>query len=331
MVLRNVPDAKGLKEETMEPLISIIVPAYNVAPWLPRCLDSILAQTHTNLEVLVVDDGSKDDTSQILRDYAAIDSRICPIFKENGGVAKARNTAMAKANGAYFMFVDSDDYLPADAVQVLLERMMRDGSDLAIGKHLWAYEDGGTDGRNCDFMEDQLLTPDELLLQMGKEPQYNVAPWGRLYDRKCLRGIEFPPMTCAEDMYIFPDVIQQCGKISIVSHNVYFYFQRKGSIIHTKKDRQNLECIHSHQHMIDVFLRKGMYRCAGLWFKFAVRIIQEMQDMNAGAQLMKQAYTQAQIKKMLQNAGIITRIKWFLVRKPKAYRLVFDFKNKYFG
>ena len=101
--------------------------------------------------------------------------------------------------------------------------------------------------------------------------------------------------------------------------------------MHNKKDRQNLDSIRAHQHMIDGYLRKDMLRCAGVWFCFAVRLIQELQDMDAGVALMENVYTQTQINQMLRNTDTVTRVKWVLVRRPRLYHLVFDFKRKIFG
>ena len=94
--------------------ISVIIPAYNVAPWLPRCLDSILAQTYPKLEIIVVDDGSADNTRQVMEDYAARDARIRPIFKENGGVTSARLAGVAAATGEWVGFADGDDAIDPD-------------------------------------------------------------------------------------------------------------------------------------------------------------------------------------------------------------------------
>ena len=94
--------------------ISVIIPAYNVAPWLPRCLDSVLAQTYSKLEIIVVDDGSADNTRQVMEDYAARDGRIRPIFKENGGVTSARLAGVAAVTGEWIGFADGDDAIDPD-------------------------------------------------------------------------------------------------------------------------------------------------------------------------------------------------------------------------
>ena len=112
-------------------LISVIVPVYNVEPYLPRCIDSILAQTYSNLEVILVDDGAKDASGAICDDYAGKESRIKVIHKENGGLSSARNAGIDIARGEYLAFVDSDDWIEPDAYEYMLEQMLQSGAKLA--------------------------------------------------------------------------------------------------------------------------------------------------------------------------------------------------------
>ena len=123
-------------------IISVIVPAYNVAPWLPRCLDSLLAQSHRALEIIVVDDGSADDTRQVMEDYAARDGRIKPIFKENGGVTSARLAGAAAATGEWIGFCDGDDTVEPDMYRRLLENAQAEGADISHCGHQVLFPDG---------------------------------------------------------------------------------------------------------------------------------------------------------------------------------------------
>ena len=122
--------------------ISVIIPAYNVAPWLPRCLDSILAQTYPKLEIIVVDDGSADNTRQVMEDYAARDGRIRPIFKENGGVTSARLAGVAAATGEWVGFADGDDAIDPDMYRHLLENAHAYGADISHCGHRVEFPDG---------------------------------------------------------------------------------------------------------------------------------------------------------------------------------------------
>lgn len=111
--------------------ISIIIPAYNIAPYLPRCLDSVLSQTYTNLEVIVVDDGSTDNTKEIIEKYAEKDSRIVPIYKENTGVSDTRNKGLDIATGDYIGFVDGDDYIEENMYELLINNAIKYNADIA--------------------------------------------------------------------------------------------------------------------------------------------------------------------------------------------------------
>lgn len=123
-------------------LISVIVPAYNVAPWLPRCLDSLLAQTYPRLEIIVVDDGSADNTRQVMEEYAARDGRIKPIFKENGGVTSARLAGVTAATGEWVGFADGDDAVEPDMYRHLLENAHAYGADISHCGHRVEFPDG---------------------------------------------------------------------------------------------------------------------------------------------------------------------------------------------
>ena len=115
------------------PLVSVIIPAYNAVKTLERCLESVLAQDYETMEIIVVDDGSKDETRELIRRYAEQDSRIHPICQENKGVSAARNAALAAASGEYIRFADSDDRLTAGAVSHMVALLEKTGADMAVG------------------------------------------------------------------------------------------------------------------------------------------------------------------------------------------------------
>ena len=137
-------------------LVSVIIPVYKVEKYLDRCVESIVNQTYKNLEIILVDDGSPDNCPRICDAWAEKDDRIKVIHKENAGMGMARNSGLETATGEYLMFVDSDDYLSENAVEVLYERMVVDGSDMAVGKHADVYDDGTINDTFCRWMENSL-------------------------------------------------------------------------------------------------------------------------------------------------------------------------------
>ena len=114
-----------------EDLISVIIPVYDVSDYLPRCLDSVLKQTHRNMEILLIDDGSTDSSGEICEAYAKHDSRIHVIHKQNGGLSSARNAGLDSMHGDYYTFIDSDDFVHPDYVSTLLALCMKYGTDIS--------------------------------------------------------------------------------------------------------------------------------------------------------------------------------------------------------
>ena len=141
------------------PLISIIIPVYNTAKYLPRCLDSVLKQTYQNLEIIVVDDGSTDNSPKIIKEYATKDNRIKVIHQKNAGLSAARNTGITKATGKYISFVDSDDEISHNMIKKLFDVLQRNNTDISV----------------CSFKE---VYPDNKVTHFGQNysPQtYNTA------------------------------------------------------------------------------------------------------------------------------------------------------------
>ena len=172
----------------MKPLISVIVPVYNVEQYLRKCLDSVISQTYTNLEIILVDDGSTDLGGKICDDYASKDDRITVIHKVNGGLGFARNTGLEMCHGEYIMFVDSDDWLSVDAVRVLYDKLIFDASDIAVGKHVEIYESGSISEIWWKINEDTLLSKNDVFTQMSPDLLLPVAAWGKLFKRSIFNG-----------------------------------------------------------------------------------------------------------------------------------------------
>ena len=156
--------------EKNEPLISVIVPVYDVEKYLPKCLDSLLAQTWRNLEIIVVDDGSPDGSWDIMQDYAARDSRVRIFRKKNGGVSAARNFGMDAAEGEYLGFVDPDDWVSPHYLEWMAEAMQEQGVPMALVDYL-------------DVQEGDCLVSPCLLLMVRKENPIVISDDGCLPDK----------------------------------------------------------------------------------------------------------------------------------------------------
>ena len=162
--------------------VSIIVPVYQVEKYIRQCVDSILAQTFTDFELILVDDGSKDMSGKICDEYAGMDGRVKVIHKENGGLSDARNIGMDQAVAHYFMFVDSDDYIAPTMVECLYESISNEKADIAACNYLYFFEND----RKKDFSTNinaEILTGKEIFYNRKNERNYGVwtVAWNKLY------------------------------------------------------------------------------------------------------------------------------------------------------
>jgi glycosyltransferase involved in cell wall biosynthesis len=214
----------------MQDLISIIVPIYKVEKYLRQCLDSIINQTYSNLEIILVDDGSPDNCGVICDEYALQDSRIRVIHLENSGVSAARNAGMEIMTGKYLMFVDSDDWMEHDAVELLYSVIKKHDASLVVGGHK-QIEDvtGRLIFTNCHGQVVSALR--EKTEEMNAMLLYGCCVWARLYRRELFHEIVFPPITCHEDEAIMLPILERCEKIVRINAPIYNYRCRENSAI----------------------------------------------------------------------------------------------------
>lgn len=215
-------------DTSFQPLVSVIVPIYNVESYLRQCVDSILDQSYKNLEIILVDDGSPDSCGTICDEYARKDGRIIAIHKENGGLSDARNAGMAAMHGEYLMFVDSDDWLPADSVEKLHKMIRTYGVQLAIGSSD-RRDDNGSILRSVDnvYAETAVLDKKEAMADMLR---YGCSAWARLYHKSIHAGILFPKGEINEDEAIVLRILDRCNRVAVTEQVVYHYRCRPDSI-----------------------------------------------------------------------------------------------------
>lgn len=222
--------------------ISVIVPVYRVEPYLDRCVQSIVEQTYSDMEIILVDDGSPDICPAMCDTWAEKDSRIRVIHKENGGLSDARNAGMALATGEYISFIDSDDWIAPEMLQRLLEALERDDSDIAACAVQMVWEDDGhseflTVRRNC------VLDREEAQLALLRESLLKHPVWYKLYRRKTVQDIPFEVGKYHEDVYWGYQAVGNARRVSLIDYIGYFYFQRSGSIMGTGYSLQRLDAI----------------------------------------------------------------------------------------
>lgn len=226
----------------MYPLISVIIPIYNVEPYLRQCVDSVINQTYTNLEIILIDDGSPDNCPAICDDYASKDNRIIVIHKKNGGLSDARNVGLDICKGDFIYFLDSDDFIGNETINDLY-KAIHDDSQIAISIGYFTAVHNDRDYKvfhpRWIFSEPQVIQPEEFAFKMLSE-QSNFAATAKLYRSTLLRNIRFQLNKKNEDTLftvdIIPEIENQKFRCIDVPNYTYYYRQHSGSICHDSED-----------------------------------------------------------------------------------------------
>lgn len=214
----------------MEPLISVIVPIYKVENYLRQCIDSILRQTHKNLEIILVDDGSPDGCPAICDEYEKKDDRIKVIHKENGGLSDARNAGLEIATGEYIGFVDSDDWIMPDMYEYLLQGILGYQSEISYCGWVNAHEIW-MDYQN--EQTDKVYTRETALNELFFDRLKNFA-WNKLYKAELWREVRFPVGRNFEDILTTYKLFEQAKRITILKEPKYYYRIRANGITNEK-------------------------------------------------------------------------------------------------
>lgn len=216
------------------PLVSLIVPVYNVADYLENCLDSIKNQTFQEFEAILINDGSRDASPDICRAYADGDSRFRLIDKPNSGVSDSRNRGLEAAQGKYLQFLDSDDWLTANAMETLVHTAETTGADLTLG-HFYRVS-GGRMAQRGHIKKQRILTRQEFAEEMMKAPAnyYYGVLWNKLYRRSIVEAkhLRFPAdVSWCEDFLFNLNYIEHVRLVAATPTPVYYYRKREDSLV----------------------------------------------------------------------------------------------------
>lgn len=212
----------------MNKLVSIIVPVYNVAAYLNECLDSLIYQTYQNIEIILVDDGSTDNSYEICKEYANLDNRIHLIKKVNGGAASARNLALDNISGDYICFVDSDDYVELNYVQRLVEELEKNDSDITICSYSNLDKIKST---KYEYEINQKLFTDEEYIERFLSDWTCALIWNKIFKREVIGDIRFPTGHKIDDEFFTYQCIMNCKSIYFFNESLYIYRLRKSSVM----------------------------------------------------------------------------------------------------
>ena len=239
------------------PLLSIIVPVYKVENYLPKCIDSILAQTFTDFELILVDDGSPDDCPALCDATAEKDARVRVIHQKNGGLSAARNAGLDAARGAWIGFVDSDDYIEPEMYEVLYQAVQSTGADLALCDYAEVDEAGTPRPQMHVSLSGGALTGQELL-KRAAGLMVQLA-WNKLYRRAVFAQLRYPEGKLNEDLFLIPEVCLQIKKAVVVPKALYCYVQRGGSIMSGNKTLRHFDAAEAAQRYWDCLVENAAY------------------------------------------------------------------------
>ena len=232
---------------TDNPLVSVVVPVYNVEKYLDRCVQSVVNQTYENLEIILVDDGSTDKSAPMCDSWAKADSRVKVVHKKNSGLGMARNTGLESACGKYIFFFDSDDYVNVETVEKCVATAEKNNSEVVIYGLCDVYDDGKTSEKEIvtyktvyvgDEVKNEVL-PGMFTYSMG----FGISSCGKMYSLSKIKELNLKFKSekeiISEDAYFILELFSHINNVSIIKESLYYYYKRSNSLTHSyKADRQ---------------------------------------------------------------------------------------------
>ncbi|OWV00769.1 glycosyltransferase family 2 protein [Fibrobacter sp. UWR2] len=242
------------------PLISVIVPVYNVERYLKVCVDSIIGQTYLNLEIILVDDGSPDKCPKICDEYAEFDNRIVVIHQKNGGLSVARNAGIDIAKGEFLTFIDGDDFVAKNYIELLFNGLLKSDADISIASFC-AFAEGNPLEKMYDFLPFVEMAKDECFKRYGSLKAELSMPFisacNKIYKKELFNTIRFPVGKLYEDAFITYKMIDNAKKIAFTPSKLYFYRINPQSILGQSFREKHLEMVEAFHDGLDYFCQKG--------------------------------------------------------------------------
>lgn len=234
----------------MNELISVIIPVYNVEDYLKRCLDSVISQTYKKIEIILVDDGSSDNSGKICDYYAKLDSRIRVVHQANKGLSAARNEGIKAAHGEYICFVDSDDLILQDMVEYLYNLLKKFNCDLSLCTYRLLYQNGKLGKKNGNGQV-ECLDSEQALRKMLYRDFIDVNASAKLYHKNIFKNIVFPEGKYFEDVSTTYKTFIKSKRVACGYVPKYLYYKRFDSITNKKFTEKQLEFINAADQMCD--------------------------------------------------------------------------------
>lgn len=248
-------------------MISVIVPVYNVEKYIEKCIKSILKQTYTDFELILINDGSTDKSSEICYKYSKIDERIRLINKANGGLSSARNVGIDASIGDYITFVDSDDYISKYMLEELYNCLCNTSSDIAICSFKRIKENEIIIEKK-EFVEPEILNSKTCFekIYSSKVDEFTVA-WAKLYKKDLFQKLRYPEGKIHEDEFITYKLFAQANRVAYLDTKLYFYLIRKQSIMNSGFSKKSLVRLEAYSERINYFENIGEFQLAAMTAK----------------------------------------------------------------
>lgn len=300
------------------PLVSVVVPIYNVEPYLHACVDSILNQTYQNIEIVLVDDGSPDNCPAICDEYASQYERVTAIHQRNGGLSIARNNGLAVSRGEYVTFVDSDDWIAPTLVERCVKLMISNSADVCSVSFMKVYQDH-TEKNACLAFNPECYTSKEALSCYLFNTSMTVCVWGKVWRRSLWSTVKCPVGKLHEDQYTTYRLLDRATNVVFDPEPLYFYRQRFESIGHSsfsKRSYDLLAGVDTQYNYIsskypDIENQIGV--ACSFWYMVFVNMMIRSDYWDAGAATKCQAFARRHLK-------AITRSSYFVrIRKLQLF------------
>lgn len=237
--------------KTNDTLVSIIVPVYNVRKYLEQCLNSIVNQTYSNLEAILVDDGSTDGSSAICDKYEAKDKRFKSYHKINGGLSDARNYGIERAKGKYISFIDSDDYVSQYYIETLIQIIQQKKCSLVMGNYLKTTVNYKKQNKKSDLNKVTVYSRREAMVALLYHRKLSMYSCGKIYERSLFNDIRFPVGRLFEDIPTTWQIVKKVDYVGYIDEIIYIYRQRTTSIVGSQFSEAKVDAVRHSELILD--------------------------------------------------------------------------------
>lgn len=240
----------------MKKKITVVVPVYNISNYLERCIESIIKQTYKKLEIILVDDGSTDNSGLICDKYTKKSKRVKVIHKKHGGLSDARNTGIDMATGEYITFVDGDDYIASDMIEFLYESLEQNDADISTCLFQSFYDEETI--LDIDDNTEYVCLNSEALEKMLYQNECTTSAWGKLYKTSLFDDIKYPKGKICEDLDTAYLLFSKANKVVINTAEKYFYSQREDSIINYDFNPKRIDALEFAKKETDYIIKNHL-------------------------------------------------------------------------